>query len=302
MIIARTPPFLKPPGDSVKPTPWRMVVQGQDPFLANVLPEWEPGTDLHLVRTAVVDPALVRRASGLPEDAVLRMGVAWHCTGTTLRGRGTVVTLPTSGEVRIPLELRIQGRDLAGSLRVRSMLVLGGRLPPAPLRARRPGTLLWEDIHDVVLEGGGARFPMEVISFSQSSWRLPNHAAWALEWDREDLELPLLGALRLYLNADHPAVSAALAKPTDPASTTLIAALHHDVARQLVVGALLSDEFVERTEKWPAESVGEVIHKLLSNRFKGDSPQDLRERLRQEPSQFEATLQDHLRAFWSSEE
>lgn len=302
MIIARTSPYLKPSADAVKPTPWRMISLGQDPFLPNVLPDWEPGTDLHLVRTLVVDPAQVRNACGLPADAPLRAGVAWHCKETTLRGRGAVVNLASSGEMRVPLELKIAGLDLAGTLRIRSMLVLGGRVPPAPLRPRRPGTLLWEDVHEVILEGGGARFPMEVISFSQSSWRLPDRAAWVLEWDREDLELPMLGALRLYLNADHPTVCGALASPNEPASVTLIAALHHDVARQLIVGALLSDDFVNRTEKWPAESVGEVIHKLLSSRLKGDSPQALRIQLHQEPSQFEARLQDRLRAFWSSEE
>lgn len=301
MIIARTPPFLRAPEDSVRPTPWRAVAHGEDRLLGEVLPEWDAGTDLHLIRSVEVDTSAVLTACNLPSDSVLRLGVAWHATGTTLRGRGTVQTLPMTEETRVPLSLDVRGVELGGTLRLRCVLALGGRVAPAPLRARRAGSVLWEDVHEVVLEGGGARFPMEALSFKDSSWRLPDHAAWALEWDRDDLELPLLGALRLYLNTDHPTMAEALNAPDAASSRLLMAALQHDVGRQLVLGALMSDAFVSREDKWPRDSVGEVVSRLIAHRFRGESATSLRQRLEQEPLQFEAVLQDRLRLFGGPE-
>lgn len=295
MRIARTPPFLKANPDSVEASPWRIIQGEEDRFVGDALPQWDPGTDLKLLREVDVDATRIRSECGLPEDCALRVSTSWHCEGTTLRGRGGLATIRDAGR-EVTLEMELEGRNLSGKLVLRTAVVLARRLDPAPLRARRPGSVLWEDEQEVLLEGEGSRFPTEVVSFKQSDNSYPSNAAWVLDWDREDLELPVLGGLRLYLNSDHPQVARMLENPRDPSSLVFLSAVHHDVGRQLIRGAVLVDEFVER-EGYPKNSIGHVIQRLIKVRFRGESPLVLRNRLQQNPENFDALLQDRLHAF-----
>ena len=295
MSIARTPPYLKASGDSVDASPWRTIEGDEDLLLGDSLPRWDPGTNLRFIRDLDVDADRIRRDCGLPDDCAVRVSASWHCEGTTVRGRGSVVTL-TGADAEVSLEMAIEGRDLSGKLILRTAVVLGTRLEASPLRARRPGSVLWEDEQTVALEGEGSRFPMEVVSFKDSGWQLPARAAWALDWNRDDLEVPVLGGIRLYLNSDHPQVVSMLQSPRDPASIVFAAAMHQDIGRQLIRGAVMTDEFLER-EKYPRDSVGHIIQRLIKSRLIGETPTSLRTRLQQHPERFDALLQDRLRAF-----
>lgn len=295
MSIARTPPYLKASEDTVDASPWRVIEGDEDLLVGDELPRWDPGTNLRFIRDIDVDAAQIRLDCGLPDDCAIRVSASWHCEGTTLRGRGSVVTL-TGDDAEVALEMALQGKDLSGKLVVRTAIVLGTRLDAAPLRARRPGSVLWEDEQTVALEGEGSRFPTELVSFKDSGWQLPTRAAWALDWNRDDLEVPVLGGIRLYLNKDHPRIVAMLDSPRDPASVVFVAAMHQDIGRQLIRGAVLTDEFLER-EKYPRDSVGHVIVRLIKSRFPGESPTSLRVRLQQHPERFDSLLQDRLRAF-----
>jgi hypothetical protein len=298
MSIARTPPYIKATESAVDASEWRIIDGDEDLLVGDSLPQWDPGTNLRFIRDVDVDVERIRAECGLPADCNVRVAVSWHCEGTTLRGRGSVIDL-TGSAPAVTLEMAVEGQDLSGKLVLRTAVVLATRLKPAPLRARRLGSVLWEDEQIVALEGEGSRFPTEVVSFEDSGWQLPARAAWALDWNREDLDVPVLGGIRLYLNSDHAQVLSMLQSPRDPASLVFIAAMHQDVGRQLIRGAVLTEEFRDR-EQYPRDSIGHVIQRLIKARFKGENPTSLHNRLHQRPEQFDALLQDRLRAFGSN--
>ena len=295
MSIARTPPYLQATESTVDASEWRIVEGDEDLIVGDSLPRWDPGTNLRFIRDVEVDVQRVREECGLPQDCSLRVAASWHCEGTTLRGRGSVVNLQGS-QADVTLEMAVQGQHLSGKLVLKTAVVLATRLNAAPLRARRPGSVLWEDEQSVALEGEGSRFPTEVVSFKDSGWQLPERAAWVLDWDRDDLETPVLGGIRLYLNSDHPQVLSMLQSPKDVASLVFVAAMHQDIGRQLIRGAVLTEEFRDR-DTYPRNSIGHVVHRLIKARLQGETATSLHQRLQQKPEQFDALLQDRLRAF-----
>jgi hypothetical protein len=194
--------------------------------------------------------------------------------------------------------MRIGAGEVASSVVLRTTVILGEALESRPLRAKRIGSILWEDAQEVVLEGAGGRFPMEAINFSESDWQLPDRAAWRLEWG-EDFELPVLGGLHLRLNLDHPKVKMLIEHPEHAESKVLSAAMFYDVGRQLIYAALRDSAFVERENAWPKDSVGAVVNRLMKTNFRGESARSLAEKMKQRPEWFEAFVQSGLGAWWS---
>ena len=109
--------------------------------------------------------------------------------------------------LRAPVGIRVPGASAGGRLDLATQLVL--RTPgtsPSPIAPRRPGAILWTQTDRIMLEGGAARFPVSAVDFAAMP-RLPDDAAWALEWNPEDLESPVTAALRLLVNAAGPTAS-----------------------------------------------------------------------------------------------
>jgi len=293
----RTWPYLRAQPSRVGGFPWHLVAGSRELLLKEALEHWDPSTDLSLRRRIRVDIDSILADCALPPGTPLRVLASWHCEGTTLRGVGTSTLLPTTGLTEVFLDIVMAGIRLGGKLFLNVSVVLGRKLEPRPLMPYRAGTILWEDSHELRLEGSGSRFPMEEVSFSAAGWEFPPNAAWRLEWERGDLELPVLGSVRLYLNRDHPVVQEMIHHPDAPTSQLITSAVQFDIARSLIRGALLEDDFHVRSAPWPSDSVGRAIERLLKSRFKTMSPLALREVLRSDPDQFEAMLQSNLGLF-----
>lgn len=297
MSIARTWPWLRADPARVRDGGWQMVLPetGEQP-LGEALETWDPLTPLNLSRMVQVDVDGLRADCQLPE-ARLRLVVSWHALGTTLRGVGNTVVLPESGELRESMALFLDPGQLGGTLLLRTSISLVERTEKRPLVAHRPGSILWEDEHELRLEGSGSRFPTTVVDFSKSDLGLPSKAAWRLEWDREDFELPVLGGMQLFLNSAHPRIKEMVENPRDPSSELILSMMQFDVARTLVQGALDNEQFLSREEPWPQESVGRVIHRLFNTHFRGQSPEALKRQLEADPDRFVSTLQDRFGFF-----
>jgi len=274
-------------------------MSGRATILDESIPEWDAAMALSFSRHIKVNVAEIREQAGLPQGTRLRTACSWHCETTTLRGSGTVHTHSRTEErVDLPLEMQIPAGELAGLVTLTTSVILGEALDAKPLRARRVGSILWEDAQEVVLEGGGGRFPMEAMSFSESDWQHPDRAAWMLGWGK-DFDLPVLGGLHLMLNLDHPKVKTLLERPEDVESRILSSTMFFDVGRQLVYAALRDPLFVERTNPWLKESVGAVVDRLLRTSFRGESARSLSEKMKARPEWFDAYLQAQLGAWWS---
>lgn len=293
MRTAAAPPYLLPPDDAVSADPWK----GPDGTeIGERLEHWDPFTDIALVRAIRVDLDAVRSACQLEADSALAVTAAWRSSRTRLAAYGEPVELGAlGGTVRAPLALTVPGVSAGGRLDLDMRLVL--RTPgrnPSRISPRRAGAVLWTDTTRVTLEGGAARFPMTAADFSTTA-RLPDNAAWALEWDAEDLETPVLGALRLLINSTNQQLLDALRSgTTDSRSSVVRSFVTFDIARSLAYGALRNESFVEDPEAFGEGSVGRMLFELLSACWPGIPVPTLRSRVIEDPARLDAELQAHL--------
>jgi hypothetical protein len=165
------------------------------------------------------------------------------------------------------------------------------------LAATIPGSVLWDDVTLLPLEGVGSRFPMEWLDFGGSGW-LPNGAGWYLEWSPDEPDAPALGAIRLYLNQNHEAVRAAVtASAPEPHERAIREVIQYDVARGLILGALAADPTAwDEAAKEPG-SIASVVNRLLSVVFPAETLIGLRTRRIATPQRLEVKMQDGLRLF-----
>ncbi|WP_216325625.1 hypothetical protein [Deinococcus aestuarii] len=242
----------------------------------------------------------VLRDCTLGDDAALRVVVVWRSAGTGLRGRGDATDLILglhAPHVRVGVSL--PGAILALNVRLVTQVVLlhPGR-DPGPFSPRLPGSVLWADEHLLTLEGGAPRFPVDVVDFA-SVMRLPENAAWYLDWQSEDLHAPAMGGLCLLVNASHPSVRHAVDGVGEPdsAARAIWSAASFDVHRQLLSAALSDDEFVRAPDTYEEGSVGAFIRRRSRVLFPLDEPSALQALLYESPGEFEVELQARLKVF-----
>ena len=289
-----SPPFLRASSDDVRPEPWQVLIGGQWQDLSLRIPEWDYATELTLQRVAEVNDVVVREACELPERTPLALGVTWHASGTNRRGAFPPAEIH---EGRTTLIARVTGEELGGQLHLRTSLILTDTVPRvSPVAAYRAGSMLWSDHVSVHLEGNSSMFPVELIDFGATGLA-PADAGWYLDWNPADPTLSTLGSLRLYLNSAHDAVRRAGGEPgADAESRTITSAMRFDLLRQLIEGALDSDEFVDGVE-YPAGTVGASMRTALRITFGSQSIDTIRALRRTARSDFEVRVQAASRLF-----
>jgi len=262
------------------------------------LEHWDPYTDVEFHRIVELDLDLVRNACQLPPTSSFALLASWYSNRTRVGGTGTLLELgDTPGRVRAALSVTVPGTSAGGRLDLRTRFVLRfAGTDPSPLSPKREGASLWADDQSVHLEGAAARFPIAAVSFD-SVPHLPSSASWSLEWNPEDLEGPVLGAIRLLLNAgDELLLKAVRTGSSDPRATVIRSFVMFDVTRSLVHGALRSDRFVADPDGFEDGSVGRMLSDLLTACWPGVPVKALAERLIHEPSRLDAELQGQLGA------
>jgi hypothetical protein len=296
MRTTAAPPYLLPADDAVSAEAWR-TADGAE--LQERLEHWDPFTDVQLVRVVTIDVDAVRAACRLGSDAAFALTAAWRSDRTRLTGHGEPVELGSlDGILRAPLELTVPGSLTGGRVDLQLRLVLRTRGASAsPISPRRVGAVLWTDTQRVALEGGAARFPVTPADFS-SLHRLPDAGLWALDWNPEELDSPVLGAVRLLVNTAEPQLIDALRSgSSDTRAGVVRTFVIFDVARSLVYGALRNDRFVEDPEAHEDGTVGRMLFELLASCWPGMPVRALRARSMDDPARLEAELQAHLGVF-----
>jgi len=296
MRTAAAPPYLLPGDDTVDAGPWH-TIDGAD--IGERLEHWDPFTDVELLRVVTVDVDAVREACGLGVDSALALTCSWRSDRTRLADRGETVELGSlDGRVRAPLEVVVPGVDAGGRLDLDVRLVLRNPGTSAsPISPRRTGAILWSDTTRIALEGGAARFPVTAIDFAAIT-RLPDSGSWAIEWDPEELEAPVLGAVRLLVNAaDQPLLEALRSGSRDPRASLVRTFVMFDVARALIHGGLANDRFVGDPETFDEGTVGRMLFELLSACWRGVPVTALRGRMLDDPARLDAEIQAHVGVF-----
>lgn len=265
--------------------------------IGDSIDHWDPVTNLRLGRALTIDLDVVREQCRLGADAAFAVVASWRApTRTRLGGAGDLVELGAlDGLVRAPVLLEIPGPEAGGRVDLTTRLVLRATgSAPSPISPRRVGAILWSDSKRVALEGSAARFPMAAADFATLP-RVPDGAAWYVEWDPRDLEAPVLGGMRLLLNSSHPRIISAVRTATDdPAAPIVRALIECDVARHLVRAALDNESFVTAADGFADESVGRLLADLTTMIWPGMPLPALRARALQDPARIDAEVQAAL--------
>jgi len=282
--MSRVAPFLRPPPDIVTPGPWsRPTTDGVEPLPAG-LPDWDYATVLTLRRTLQIDGLRARRLSGLTHDAGLDLGVQWHANSSALRGRAWRAALPPADATTIEVEFDLPGTDLGGTLDLTTTLTLRSTTRDAsPAAATRPGSILWSDTQQVVLQGDNALFPIARADFHDLPY--PTGAGWFLHID-DDLDAAALGSILLLVNERHDVVIRAFeaaAAPTE-ADRRVLSAVRTDVLRVLIEHALTHEDLPDETHHAPG-TLGALLTNVLRNAY---PPMFTLDALRRERARFPA--------------
>jgi hypothetical protein len=291
-----SPPFTRANSDDIHPGAWTFYVGGKAVENPSVIDGWDYGTDFRVTRTVFVDVPRVRAFCGLGPKSTLSLAISWHSSWTNLRGWSNVKAIE-SKETDIAIEL--SGGQLGGTLTLDTNLVLSAvDTARSPVAANRAGSLLWRDRISVVLEGESSRFPTQLADLGRAGVSGGNRAAWFLRWNPADLESSTLGNVRLLLNREHPVVARSIEAESESGEGYAVrSALKHDIARQLLNGALENEDFDPAADYGPG-TLGAALKALLNRLFPGESLASLRGFRATAPSDFEARLQAAVDLLW----
>lgn len=281
-------PFLQAEDDLLEPLAWKIhLTDGEWIDAQEVVKGWDINTDVSLQSLVRVDLDAVRESCGLSADCTVEMIASWHASGTGRRVVGDRQQLSYAPEVA--LAMTIPGREAGGKLTLTRHLVLRSGSAESQLAAKRPGSVLWTELEPtrLVLEADAARFPIEMVDFVEAGFS--PEAVWRVKLDMSDMNALALASMRVQLNAAHPAAEA-LRLETDKPNQVGQSTLYWDVARQMILRAVVDDDFVDEAGTFDDESIGRALEDTIQ-RVLGSSPAEARALYRQRPDRFEEQIQ-----------
>jgi hypothetical protein len=214
-----------------------------------------------VTRRVRVDPARLGQETGIRVEEVV-LSVSWTSSSTGMTDATQPVVFTADGVAVI--DAVMLGERLSGVLTIRSAICLV-RQPGAFTAgvASIPGSVLAEDMSQVLLETKSSMFPVHELDFAAT--RLSPDASWHLE-SSTDLLAPFYGVFRVLINSRDKELSAAVARGgKDKRQQALLDELETGIAMLLLeIGLNLRDELMERSE-WPPETVGDVLLRMLEN-------------------------------------
>lgn len=289
-------PYLTPLPDRVVIEHWQQQIDDRTAPLGDRLPGWDPGTDIHIRAEVFVNVDGIYQDCRLENDTVLRLVLLWESSGTKLRGSGATVdfTYKAASE-RMTLTALIDGKLLADTLTLFvKLLFINPGTTQHQLMPKLSGSILLETPPlKIQLEDDGARFPIEVIDFTTTDF--PHEAGWYLAWDPDDLEQPLLGDVRLYVNSRHPQIATGVSD-TRVETAGIREAIRLDLAQTLIRGVLLNPSFLENPDRYAPGTIGAAVRAMIRLYFDGYTLESVQQ-LTQQPHEFSAYLQEKMKIF-----
>lgn len=287
-------PFLTLPDEVVGFRDWLIGNPGSLLFqISGQLDDWDYARDLQLDTRMELDFAGAAAALQIPEDdlklaVVVKLGSG---NGRFARRTKRVLTKVIDGPLHEPLSisLPVESRLLSGRLLVRTEVLLAKDIQAgSELSPKTAGSRLWFDTSNIHLEDGGdTRFPMEMVPFGAAfpgqKWET---APWYLHWRPGSLQADFTGSVRLYVNADHTALTERVAEG-DPAT---LQAILGDVMVQMCRGTLEDEDARDALITCEEGSVGSQIANWLEMAFPGMRPDEIRGLMTAIPGAFHAAL------------
>ena len=285
-------PFLTLSDEAVSLEGWMVGAPGEPLYLASdILEGWDYEQDIQVRAELRVDFELAARDLDIPVEN-LRLAVVLRAgTGAGNHPRRSDMIYARTLDAGNPacfIESIIQGQHLSGRLLLDLRVLLeapvagGGALSP-----KNRGSRLWDTRKNILIEdGGAARFPVELVSFSESfNGRPEQDAPWYLDWMPRSLGADFSGSVRLYVNADQPVI----AERFEQADAVTLQAMIADAMSQLLDAALAfgEDWTVEVHE---AGTVGWQATAWMEMAFPGKSFAEVRDIKAYFPGRYRAAI------------
>jgi hypothetical protein len=258
--LADVLPYFVPASATVTWDPWLLREGEEWRPLPDEIEGWDPGTDLEITRRVQIVPDRFRQETGL-DIADVALAVSWTSSTTNMVEAAPLMIFDAGGAAIVTVVL--PGTRISGVLRLRTTISM--IRPPA---ARVPGvawllgSVLTEDARRVVLESSASMFPVHEIDFAAT--RLSPTASWHLETG-SDLTASFYGTYRLLINERDAELSKAVARGAkDRRQQALMEELEAGIAALLLEIAVHAREEVNERVEWPADSVGDVLSRVLS--------------------------------------
>ncbi len=257
----------------------------------DMLDYWDYEQDLEVRRQIRIDMSAAAEKLDLDPNDLSLMAVL--SVGT---GRGTMPRQLWPEETRqiredddeITLNAIIESRTLSGRLWLEVEILLASEPDnPGQFSPRQPGARLWGAHQDILLEdGGSARFPMEVISFSTAFPSRPQQGSpWFFSWQPGQWHKDFAGAVRLYINRDMPHI-VTLVENGDPLTLRLLLA---DLMGQVLRSAV-ADEELESAEEYEEGALGRQALDWLDLSFPSHGIDSVKAILDHRPGEFHAAI------------
>ncbi len=244
---------------------WRapvLVVRGESHDPGEEVRGWDYLTEVTVEGALTIRNDELLNSTGLVTDPGLsgiRAVMRVDCSATSERFMDVVPLDPTGGQLR--LTVRIPAGAVAEELEVRYEIVLD--VPDGPVREDRAAHQRGSRLHELDrpyrfrLEGSGSAFPIEAFEFTGGEF--PKDSVWLLRFQDEDLAMPYLSAVRLYVNTAHEEGR----KLVDGSSGTAMSVLKRDVLLQLLTRLAVGDRD-DLGQDFQTDSAGEVIGALCA--------------------------------------
>lgn len=220
---------------------------------------WDPSMDLIIRGSVEMDPQAVETETGLGLDE-MALVVSWSCSSSRFRAAAPRQALTRSGVTHFTVTL--PGDRLDGNVEVTTAVVALPRADVGAGTARRRGSVLTDRRFTVALEGTVGMFPVEIVDFVKT--RLPNKASWHLETSQE-LDQTFLAGFRLQINERDSELTKAIGSrnPSDR-ERMLLDALEEGVLGLLLESASMLQHELTSESSWEEDTVGHVLHSLLT--------------------------------------
>lgn len=235
MARVRVQPHLTASASAVEWAGWYLVGGDERLPLGPLLHGWDYDREIRIGTGPRISIVELLESTGLQDPADVHVAITIDCAATSRRFVKRVPLLDYASSVDPFLELEVPAGSVALELRMACHVVLGGSRTPNGLAASAKGSRLAESpVTKLVLEGEASRFPTEAVSFADMRWE---SAAWSVRIEADDMNESFAGAVRLFLNSDHP-VGAALAAMEPRTYAALGGVLRIDIVRSTLLVAI----------------------------------------------------------------
>jgi len=220
----------------------------------------------------------------IPQNCTVSAVLVWRCLRTRQRGAGVRTQISSS---TISLECTVPREAIAGSLWIQVQIVLNESAPVGmPGHAKYAGSILWTgDAKDLVIDGTGGRFPVELLnngSMGNCLWRLVVRGGL--------IDDSLAERVALQFNVDHPIFPSIEQNPKGNEARILIPAVVSVLLRTAINEEGI-DEYLSESVKIIDNSYGACVQYLLSLlNNKGVDVSVVRNMIANRPSEFEELL------------